>query len=235
MKHVRFLNYFLVILFFFCLVAFKNNDRSSLDRTGAGDTTLRITLPKEGELVNGKPNGKNWTNLLQSLNDWQIDKQYWKLENGLLHGDYPGGKLHNYAWTKKAYADFEVNAEFKLSGENPNSGICIRIHPTNVDNAPGYQVDMGEGYWGSLWEEGRAGMVQQFPPALATKLVKKDDWNHYYIIARKHHIQAWLNGVKTIDIVHEGGFDDGNIGFQLCHADHHTILDVRTFYIRPLK
>ncbi|MEP6584778.1 MAG: family 16 glycoside hydrolase, partial [Ginsengibacter sp.] len=92
-----------------------------------------------------------------------------------------------------------------------------------------------EGYWGCLWEEKRAGMVQKFPEGLADKLVKKQDWNHYYIIAKVHHIQAWLNGVNTIDTIHNAGFEEGSIGFQLCHGDKHTILDVKSLYIKEIK
>jgi hypothetical protein len=200
------------------------------------DTTeLKVTLPKDGKMVNNKPVGKNWQNLLVSLQDWNADAQYWTLQNGTLHGDYNGGKLHNYAWTKKTYEDFELNAIVKLDGQDPNSGVCIRIHPTDADNVPGYQVDMGEGYWGSLWEERRQGMVQAYPSNVAAKLVKNKDWNHYYIVIKGHHVEAWLNGVKTIDVVHNEGLDDGAIGFQLCHGDKHTIIDVAALYIRELK
>lgn len=196
---------------------------------------LKVTLPKEGKMVNNKPVGKNWQNLLASLQDWNADARYWKLQNGVLHGGYAGGEHHNYAWTKKTYKDFELNAIVKLDGQDPNSGVCIRIHPMDADNVPGYQVDMGDGYWASLWEEKRKGMVQAYPPAVAAKLVKNKDWNHYYVIIKGHHIEAWLNGVKTIDVVHNEGFDDGAIGFQLCHGDKHTILDVAALYIRELK
>jgi hypothetical protein len=58
---------------------------------------------------------------------------------------------------------------------------------------------------------------------------------HYYIIAKVHHIQAWLNGVQTIDTTHAAGFEEGAIGFQLCHSDKHTILDVRSLYIKEIK
>lgn len=115
-----------------------------------------------------------------------------------------------------------------VGDSNANSGVCIRINPTSWDNVPGYPVDMGKGYWGSLWEERRAEMVQKFPDTLAQKLVRQNDWNHYYIIAKGHHIQAWLNGVKTIDIVHDAGFLEGNIGFQLCHYHNQTAVDVKS-------
>jgi hypothetical protein len=202
----------------------------------AGDTESRlaVSLPAEGKLVNDKPVGEHWVNMLESLDGWSADPKFWTLQNGVLRGDSDGGKFHNFSWTKKTYQDFELNVLIRMTGRDANSGVCIRIHPTDPDNAPGYQVDMGKGYWGSLWEERRAGMVQKFPDDLAAKLVHEGDWNHYYIIAKGHHIQAWLNGVKTIDMVHDAGFADGNIGFQLDHGDRHTTVDVKTLYIREM-
>ena len=194
--------------------------------------SLNNVLPKAGILINNKPTGKGWVNLINNLNDWNADKAYWKLDNGIFHGDYEGGKLHNYSYTKTEYKNFELNALIKMSGKDANSGVCIRIKPTDADNAPGYQVDMGPGYWGCLWEERKAGMVQQYPKELADKLVKENDWNHYYIVANEHHITAWLNGIKTIDTVHLAGFSEGAIGFQLCHGDRHTVVDVKALYIR---
>ncbi|MEP7323792.1 MAG: DUF1080 domain-containing protein [Saprospiraceae bacterium] len=199
------------------------------------DSLLIQTLPKSGKLVKGKPVGKNWIDLLTSLDEWNVEKNYWELKKHILHGDYQGGKFHNYIWTKKRYTDFELQVLIKLDGKDANSGVCIRLNPVDADNAPGYQIDMGEGYWGSLWEEKRAGMVQQFPVELAAKLVRMHDWNHYYIIAKGHHIQAWLNGVKTIDFVHESGFEEGSLGFQLCHGEKHTIVDVKSLYIKEIK
>jgi hypothetical protein len=200
----------------------------------SADSRLAVTLPAEGKLVNDKPVDKDWVNMLGSLDEWNADPQYWSLKQGVLRGDYDGGKLHNFSWTRKSYQDFELNVMIRMTGRDANSGVCIRLHPTSVDDAPGYQIDMGKGYWGSLWEERRAGMVQLFPQDLVPKLVHEGDWNHYYIIAKGHHIQAWLNGVKTIDKVHDEGFPDGNIGFQLDHGDRHTTIDVKSLWIRPM-
>ena len=209
--------------------------RSGSTSYSSWEDSLKITLPREGRLVDGKPIGKGWVQLLLSRHDWNMDTVAYTLKNGSLHGDYYGGKYHDFTWTKKTYRDFELQALVKLEGKDANSGVCIRLNPVDADNAPGYQVDMGPGYWGCLWEEKRAGMVQKFSESLADKLVKKDDWNHYYIIARGHHIEAWLNGVKTIDIVHAAGFETGSIGFQLCHGDKHTVLYVKSLYIKELK
>ncbi len=208
----------------------KNSASSSIN-----DPSLKTTVPKAGRLVNDKPTGKGWIDLISSLDGWNLEIQNWKLDNGILHGDYNGGKFHSYGYTKHKYKNFELNAVFKMTGKEANSGICVRINPTDFDNAPGYQIDMGPGYWGCLWEEKREGMVQKYPTELANKLVKESDWNRYYIIARDHHIQAWLNGVKTIDTVHTNGFTEGSIGIQLCHGDKHTVMDIKTLSLRELK
>jgi len=211
------------------------NGCSSLNKPKAGEALSGDALPGGGKLINGSPIGRGWVNLIGSIDYWNAEKPYWTLNNGILHGDYNGGQFHNYAYTKNSYANFELNAVVRMSGREANSGVCIRIKPTDSDNVPGYQVDMGPGYWGCLWEERRAGMVQQYPKELADKLVKENDWNHYYIVANGHHIMAWLNGVKTIDTVHAAGFSDGAIGLQLCHGDKHTVLDVKTLSIREIK
>jgi hypothetical protein len=212
-----------------------SSSHQSTYETELNEPSFKISLPKQGWLKNDKPVGKGWVNLISSLEDWNVSKEYWKLDDGILHGDYQGGKYHNYAYTKTAYKDFELQALVRMSGIEANSGVCIRLHATDADNAPGYQIDMGPGYWGCLWEERKAGMVQQYPKELASKLVKESDWNHYYVIAKDHHIQAWLNGVKTIDTVHTAGFDEGAIGLQLCHGEKHTVLDVKCLYLRLSK
>ena len=97
------------------------------------DNRHAITRPAEGKLSNDKPVGKHWVNMLKSLDGWNADSRYWKLSDGVLHGDYDGGKLHNYSWTKKTYKDFELNVVIRMTGKNANSGVCIRLHPTDAD------------------------------------------------------------------------------------------------------
>jgi 3-keto-disaccharide hydrolase len=231
MNTYKYFTHILVFAYAFLTSCEGPNHSSS----STNDALLKTSLPGGGRLVNDKPTGKNWIDLIASLDNWNLETQNWKLDSDILHGDYNGGQFHSYGYTKSRYKNFELNAVFRLTGKEANSGICIRINPTDFDNAPGYQVDMGPGYWGCLWEERRDGMVQKYPSQLADKLVKQNDWNHYYIIARDHHIQAWLNGVKTIDTVHVKGFSEGAIGLQLCHGDKHTVIDVKTLSLRILQ
>jgi len=183
-----------------------------------------------------QPQGTGWLPIFNgtNLDGWDAEAEYWKMdEGGVLHGRTPGTREHHYAYTKTNYADFELHADVKLIGNN--SGICIRIAPKNFDNVPGYQVDMGDGYWGCLWEEHGRGKVVDFPRAEADKLVRKEDWNHYYIRAVGHHMEAWLNGVKTIDVVDDKGLLTGPIGFQLCHGQGKlTDASFKNVVYRPL-
>lgn len=188
------------------------------------------------KLKNGKPEGKGWVPLFKGkdLKGWKYEPEYWKLEDGVMTGSTPGTEKHHYAYTEKEYADYELHADVKLVGYN--SGVCIRVKPTSFDDCPGYQVDMGEGYWGCLWDERGRGMVGKFEKAEADKIVKKNDWNHYYIRAQGHHIQMWLNGVKTVDIDDPKGNATGPIGFQLCHGvGNRTDAWFKNVYLRPLK
>src|SRR5476651_1062164 len=184
-----------------------------------------------------KPVGTGWLPLFNGTNfdGWKAETNYWKMdEGGVMHGVTPGTAQHHYDYTTNDYADFELHADVKLIGNN--SGICIRIKPQNYDNVPGYQVDMGEGYWGCLWDERGRGMVVQYPKEEAAKLVNQEDWNHYYVRAEGHHIQAWLNGVKTIDAIDEKGLLSGPIGFQLCHGSGKmTDACFQNVVYRPLK
>jgi 3-keto-disaccharide hydrolase len=194
-----------------------------------------ISAPADESVL--KPVGEGWRPLVngKDLAGWKAEPGYWQVEvDGTLHGHTPGTDQHHYAFTEKSYGDFELHADVRLVGKN--SGVCLRIAPQNFDVVPGYQVDMGDGYWGCLWDEGRHVKVVDFPEAEAAKLVHKDDWNHYFVRAKGHHIEAWLNGVKTIDVVDEAGLLSGPIGFQLCHGmGNMTDASFKNVVYRPIE
>ena len=119
-----------------------------------------------------------------------------------------------------------------MTGSGANSGFGIRLEPVSFNDVPGYQVDMGKSYWGCLWEQGGDGMVQQFNPKYVSRFLKEGQWNHYYVEARGNHIRAWLNGVSTIDVVHEGGRLNGKIGFELCNGPKQTRIEVRQLLVK---
>ena len=194
------------------------------------DPLLR-NLPDQGKLVENKPIGVGWVDLLKKMDNWEYEKDYWNIKRGNIIGSSEGGD-HHFCWTKESYDDFEAHLVFKLTGASANSGFGIRLKPVSYSNVPGYQIDMGSSYWGSLWEEGGDGMVDQFNPKYVDRFLNHNDWNHYYVEAKGNHIKAWLNGVSTIDVIHENGPIVGRLGFELCNGPKQTKLEVRALYVR---
>lgn len=136
----------------------------------------------------------------KTLDDWEGDKSLWKLVDGHIVGDSPGIKQNEFLATKKNFGDFELRLDFKLHKGQGNTGIQFRSkRDPKSSEVSGYQADVGEKYWGCLYDEHRRNKVLvQAPPELEAKL-KKDDWNSYVIRAKGKHIVLQLNGVTTVD------------------------------------
>ena len=133
-------------------------------------------------------------------------------------------------WTNGTVGDFELRCSFKLTpGDDKgfaNSGIQYRSKVANPANwvVHGYQADMEAGptYTGILYEEGGRGIVAQRGEKVvigqdgkkqvtgsvgdAAEIgasIKKGDWNEYVIIAQGNHLQQFINGKQTVDVVDE--------------------------------
>ena len=190
----------------------------------------------EGVIRNGKPVARGWKSLFdgKTLKGWVYEKGYWEVRDGAIVGDKKGKTdHHHYMFSDKDYSDFEMHIDVKMIGYN--SGVCARIQPKSFDDVPGYQVDMGEGYWGCLWDEHhRQTKIFDYPAEKANQILHKDDWNHYYFRMVGPHITLFLNGVKTAEGDDPGGFPSGPLGFQLCHGEN-TVASFKNIYIKPLK
>jgi hypothetical protein len=133
-------------------------------------------------------------------------------------------------WTNGTVADFELRCFFKLTpGDSKgfaNSGIQYRSKVFDPANwvVGGYQADMEAGptYTGILYEErirgimaargekvvwdkdGKKQVVGSLgDPAEIGAAIKKGDWNEYVIIAKGNHVQQFINGHQTIDVLDE--------------------------------
>lgn len=190
----------------------------------------------DAKVKDGKPLAKGWKSLFdgKTLNGWNYEKGYWEVKDGAIVGDKKGSTPHHhYMFTAKDYKDFEVHIDVKMVGYN--SGVCARINPKNFDDVPGYQVDMGDGYWGCLWDEHhRQKKIFDFPKEEAEKILHKEGWNHYYFKMNGSHITIYLNGVKTAEGDDPDGFPSGPLGFQLCHGGN-TVASFRNIYVKLLS
>jgi poly(3-hydroxybutyrate) depolymerase len=63
----------------------------------------------------------------------------------------------------------------------------------------GYQADIGQQYWGCLYDESRRNKVLVPAAPRALESLKKDGWNEYTIRAMGDHVTLSLNGVTSVD------------------------------------
>ncbi len=132
------------------------------------------------------------------LTGWKGDPKLWLVKDGMLVGKSPGIGYNDFLTTTATYGDFELQLDFNLRDGQGNSGVQFRSHQ-GTDHVIGYQADIGQDYWGCLYDEARRRRVLvPAAPALAGVL-KKDGWNHYVVRAEGDHITLEINGVTTVD------------------------------------
>jgi hypothetical protein len=143
----------------------------------------------------------------KTFDGWEGDTaKTWRLQDGAFVGGTLDAKVprNEFLCTKKEYGNFELHAKVKLVGTEGFVNGGIQFRSVRIPNPPnemsGYQADMGEGYWGSLYDESRRRKALAKPDAAElAKVFKKDDWNDYVIRCEGPHVQLWINGYKTVD------------------------------------
>jgi hypothetical protein len=139
----------------------------------------------------------------KTLNGWDGDRQWFRVEGGAIVGGSLTQKIpHNFFLsTQRPYADFELTLEFRLTGSGTNAGVQIRSQriPDHHEMI-GYQADLGQNYWGALYDESRRNRILAAPSREALdKVLKPEDWNTYRIRCEGRRIQLWINDLQTVD------------------------------------
>ena len=199
----------------------------------------------------------------KTLDGWQGDPKYWRVENGCLVGEVTPEtilKQNSFIiWRSDRPRDFELKVEYRVSARG-NSGINYRS--VEVPGQPwalrGYQADIdGEDQWtGQNYEErGRTFLAMRGEmvrleegkkPLLTASLgdkkglqafVKKEDWNEYHLIVRGNVMVHILNGhVMSLvidDDVKNRRFD-GLLGVQV-HVGPPMKIEYRNFRLKRLS
>ncbi|MHB8898987.1 MAG: 3-keto-disaccharide hydrolase [Thermoguttaceae bacterium] len=139
-----------------------------------------------------------------SLEGWQGNLDVFSVRDGAIVGGSLKAPVarNEFLTAKKEYGDFELRLEFKLLGEKANAGVQIRSQRIpNHHEMSGYQADLGDGWWGCLYDESRRNKILAGPEPAADrgKIVKKDQWNDYRILCEGRRIRLWINGQPTVD------------------------------------
>jgi hypothetical protein len=139
----------------------------------------------------------------KTFDGWEGNLRIFRIQDGAIVGGSLEEKIvrNEFLCTRKTYGDFELRLKVKLLGEGANAGIQFRTRRIpNHHEVSGYQADMGQGWWGALYDESRRNKVLLGPDQAKMKdIVKAGDWNDYVIRAEGRRIQLWVNGVRTVD------------------------------------
>ncbi len=171
-----------------------------------------------------------------SLDGWDGDTMLWKIQDGKLVGTSPGIKNNEFLVAPGTYKDFILKFSFRLKDGKGNSGVQFRsVRVPGSTEMNGYQADIGENYWGCLYDESRRNRVLAQTSERASKTVNEDGWNHYVIRVMGDHILLMLNGVLSVDYREEDSriADSGRIGFQI-HAGGPMQIEFKDIYLQEL-
>ena len=157
---------------------------------------LQAQKPKEATALFDGKTFIGWEG--DTVNTWRI------LNNALTGGSLTRTVPHNeFIATTESFGDFELTLEFKLTGTGfVNAGVQFHSERSKnpVYEMIGYQADLGNGYWASLYDESRRDLtIVQPDSALINKILKPATWNRFKIKSVGRRIRIYLNDVQTVD------------------------------------
>lgn len=154
------------------------------------------------------PEEREWVSLFdgQTLNGWEGSDEYFRVEDGAIVGGRGADPIprNEFLCREQEYGDFEMQLAFRLE-PGVNSGVQIRSQrlPGSHETI-GYQADLGEGYWGAIYDESRRNRVLIAPDAeVIEEVLEPTGWNDYRILAEGPRIRLFINGQETVDYVEE--------------------------------
>ncbi len=197
-----------------------------------------------------------------SLDGWEADTRYWRVENGVLTGEVTPATLlkqNNFAiWRGGKPANFELKVEFRITAQG-NSGINYRSEEIAGTKflLRGYQADIdgASKYTGQNYEErGRTFLAPRGAithvatgekPAIIASLgsaddlkafIKQGDWNEYHVIARGNVLIHILNGHVMCEVIDDDADHrkfSGLIGVQV-HVGPPMKIEYRSLLLKEL-
>jgi hypothetical protein len=160
-------------------------------------------------------------------------------DSAITSGDGINKIPHNrFLYTSQEFENFEFRCMFRLTGDAStgliNSGIQYRSFIKNKQIV-GYQADIGDGYWGDVYDEHRRGKLVGGQLASLLQVLNKNGWNSYIIRCQGDRHELYINGVKTSEYIEKDTTipRKGVIGLQL-HSGGNGIIEMKDIVIREL-
>jgi len=206
----------------------------STDATLKADAEKAVVIARDG--IRLKKEEALFTRVFDgvSLKGWKQPGKVFRVEEGAIVGgslEKAIGRGNDYISLEGEYGDFELRLEARVKGTaDPNGGIHVRSSQTA---AHGYQVDLGPGVYGSLYDELRRSRMLAW--ANPKQQIETGQWIAYRIRCEGPRIRIWINGTQTVDYTEKepGIATTGAIGFQ-SHANHASETWYRNIRVRKL-
>jgi hypothetical protein len=157
----------------------------------------------------------------RTLEGWEGDRSIFRVADGAIVGGTLDERIqrNEFLCTTREFGDFELRLKFKVLGQGANAGVQFRSRRIpNHHEVRGYQADLGDGWWGSLYDESRRNKIlAAADKTIITEALDRDDWNDYAIRCQGPRIQLWINGRQTVDYTEPDATIEpaGLIGLQI--------------------
>ncbi len=142
-----------------------------------------------------------------SFDGWEGVNAFFRVEDGaIVAGSMERAIPQNeFLCTVERFSDFKLVLETRLVGDQTNAGIQFHTERIPDDNEViGYQADIGEGYWGGIYDESRRNrMLVEADAALIREILKPGDWNTYLLEAKGPNFRIAINGTQTVAYAEE--------------------------------
>lgn len=189
--------------------------------------------------VASTPSDAGWVELFdgESLSGWEGGAGQFRVEDGTIVGGTDAAPIpqNEFLCREEEFDDFEMTLQFRL-GEGVNSGVQIRSQRLPESNETiGYQADLGDGYWGAIYDESRRNTVLAAPEdSILDGVLDPTGWNDYRILAEGRRIQLFINGEQTVDYTEPDPAIEqrGRICLQI-HSGPPGEADFRELKLRP--
>lgn len=200
----------------------------------------------------------------KDLAGWNGLPAFWTVEDGVITGrtydDYPRKLTHNtfLVWKDGEVDDFELRFSYRIVGGN--SGVQYRSKLIDREKliVGGYQADIDskDKYSALLYEErGRAILAERGTrvtlekdgktkkienigdPAEMQKLIQKEKWNDYVVIAKGNHLEHHINGTKMTEFIDDdekGRSFKGVLALQI-HQGPPMLVQFKNIRIKRLR
>lgn len=176
----------------------------------------------------------------KTLKGWNGNSSVFRVaDESIIGGQLTERIPHNFFLsTEEEFADFELTLEFKLIGPDTNAGVQLRSRRIQDHHEMiGYQADLGQNYWGALYDESRRNKVLLSPDKdELAKVLRPTEWNRYRILCEDKRIQLWINDFQTVDYTErdEAIEQSGLIALQI-HGGGPGEAHYRNIRIRKIK